>query len=118
MKREHELKCWPEYYEKVVDGSKPFEARKNDRGFEVGDTLLLQEWMPDSSAYTGRETRRTITYILSGEQWLKEGVVILGLNQITSPEITEFIQWFKARQVEIPEKFDKVFEENFDDLLA
>jgi len=42
----HELKIWPQYYCRVVDGSKTFEVRKNDRGFQPGDEVTLREWNP------------------------------------------------------------------------
>jgi hypothetical protein len=61
---EHELKCWPDYYSAVEDGSKPFDVRKWDRPFKVGDALLLREWDPEKLDYTGRELRRNITYVL------------------------------------------------------
>ena len=37
----HELKTWPQFWPALCDGSKTFELRKNDRGFEVGDILIL-----------------------------------------------------------------------------
>lgn len=40
----HELKILPQYYCRVADGSKTFEMRVNDRGFQSGDTVILQEW--------------------------------------------------------------------------
>lgn len=43
----HELKIWPQYYCRVADGSKTFELRKNDRGFQPGDIVVLREWEPD-----------------------------------------------------------------------
>lgn len=42
----HELKIWPQYYARVKDGSKTFEIRDNDRGFQMGDELTLREWDP------------------------------------------------------------------------
>lgn len=42
----HELKIWPQYYCRVVDGSKTFEVRENDRGFQPGDTVTLMEYEP------------------------------------------------------------------------
>lgn len=39
---EHKLKILPEYFEAVKSGSKTFEVRKDDRGFQAGDTLFLQ----------------------------------------------------------------------------
>lgn len=43
----HELKIWPQYYARVADGSKTFEVRENDRGFQYGDTVALREWDPE-----------------------------------------------------------------------
>lgn len=43
----HELKIWPQYYCRVADGSKTFEVRENDRGFQSGDTVVLKEWDPE-----------------------------------------------------------------------
>jgi len=42
----HELKIRPQFYEYVVSGRKTFEYRKNDRGFQPGDIVVLREWDP------------------------------------------------------------------------
>ena len=42
----HTLKIWPQYYSRVKDGSKTFEIRENDRGFQKGDLVELREWDP------------------------------------------------------------------------
>lgn len=65
-KRVHELKTWPDFFERLVDGSKTFELREDDRGFHVGDTPVLKEWRPTAKEYTGREVRRVVTYVISG----------------------------------------------------
>lgn len=39
----HNLKIKQEYLNQIIAGRKRFELRKDDRGFEVGDRLLLQE---------------------------------------------------------------------------
>lgn len=44
----HELKIWPQYYCRVADGSKTFEVRENDRGFQPGDEVVLREWDPST----------------------------------------------------------------------
>lgn len=44
----HHLKTKPEYFQAVINGKKPFEIRYNDRNFQVGDRVILEE-------YTGKE---------------------------------------------------------------
>jgi uncharacterized protein DUF3850 len=67
----HELKVWPEYYERLADGSKTFEVRRDDRGYQSGDILRLREWKPIGDGaftkgignFTGREIQRTVGFI-------------------------------------------------------
>jgi len=74
----HELKTWPEYYEAIITGRKKFEVRINDRNFQVGDRLLLQEWNPQTKEYTGRYTARKITYIMrEGNEFLSLGESVI-----------------------------------------
>lgn len=63
---EHKLKIWPEYYEAVIDDALRACARRNDRGYQVGDVLFLSEWDPTEECYTGRACHRTVTYVLHG----------------------------------------------------
>jgi ASC-1-like (ASCH) protein len=76
----HELKCWPEYFGAVWCGKKNFEVRKNDRGYRVGDELILREWNPNIESYTGRMLRMEVTYILDDPAFVKEGYVIMGIQ--------------------------------------
>lgn len=78
----HALKTWPEYYKLIVSGEKPFELRKDDRPFVVGDTLILQEFNPEKNEYTGKESEFNIGYILRNAPnfGLKKGFCILGLT--------------------------------------
>jgi hypothetical protein len=62
----HHIKSWPQYFEATLSGAKPFDLRKNDRDYQLGDLVVLQEWSPETQTYTGRETTRQITYVLSG----------------------------------------------------
>lgn len=77
----HQLKILPEYFEAVQKGIKNFEIRINDRGFKVGDKLLLQEW--HDGKYTGREITRNVDYILSGCAGLTDGFVIISWGGMT-----------------------------------
>ena len=45
--RIHVLKIWPSFFQEMIDGKKPFEVRKNDRDFRVGDVLKLLAYDPD-----------------------------------------------------------------------
>ena len=75
---EHELKILPEYYAAVSDGRKNFEIRRTDRDYKTGDTVTLKEWT--GTAYTGREVKRDVRYILRDcpEYGLMQGYCILG----------------------------------------
>lgn len=80
LTREHEIKCWPSFYEHIESGAKPFEIRKNDRDYKVGDTLWIREWLPEEHRYTTCECRRSITYVTAWGQ--QEGYVVLGLASL------------------------------------
>jgi hypothetical protein len=79
----HALKTWPEYYQKIESGEKPFEVRKWDRPFKVGETLLLQEFDPKTEAYTGKECECVITYILAGKKefGIDSNYCVMGLKE-------------------------------------
>lgn len=74
----HELKIAPEYFEKVVSKEKLFEIRYNDRNFQVGDTLKLQEYQ--KGTYTGRFIYVKVTYILQGFAGLQPNYVVLSIQ--------------------------------------
>lgn len=82
---EHDLKVWPEYFEALWENLKPFEVRKNDRDYQVGDLLRLREYSPGPDEYTGRQVERLVTYVMNGDDptsfafGLRPGFVVLGL---------------------------------------
>lgn len=65
MRKTHELKCWPIFFEDIITGLKRFEIRLNDRGFKSGDLVVLNEYDPVKDSYTGRRYWGQIGYILS-----------------------------------------------------
>lgn len=74
----HELKILPEYFKAVIEGVKTFEIRLNDRGFKVGDTLVLREFDPKTKCFSGRTRERVVTYISDYEQ--KPGYVVMAIK--------------------------------------
>lgn len=77
----HTLKCWPEPFEAMKDGRKPFEIRRNDRDYKVGDILLLQEWRPADEKFTGRELIREVVFILDNPRFgIKKGFVVMAVK--------------------------------------
>lgn len=79
----HILKTDPQYFKAVERGEKRFEIRKNDRGFEVGDTLILTEHCrnpvySEKNYHTGAVVCATVTYKTDFEQ--KEDMVVLGIE--------------------------------------
>lgn len=79
---EHDLKVWPPFYEAIADGTKTFEVRRDDRGFQAGDTLWLREWTT-GGGYSGRECRVEVTYLLGG-LWpgLQDGFVVMAIKLV------------------------------------
>jgi transcriptional regulator with XRE-family HTH domain len=76
----HKLKILPKYFIPILNRTKNFELRKNDRGFKVGDDIALMEY--DNGAFTGRMVYREITYILEGGEYgLDKDYVILSLKE-------------------------------------
>jgi hypothetical protein len=77
----HELKTWPGPFQDVLEGRKTVELRRDDRGFAVGDWLILREWDPESATYSGRQVVRGISHVVCGPRWgLVEGYVALSLG--------------------------------------
>lgn len=76
----HDLKCWPQYFKEVALGYKPFELRRNDRDFRVGDSLNLREWNPETNEYTGRRVLAAVTYVLSSHDGLQPEFVVMGIQ--------------------------------------
>lgn len=74
-----EKKILPEYFKEVAEGNKRFELRKDEDDVQVGDILLLKEWI-EGKGYTGFRTSRAVTYVLRNvpECGLMDGYCIIG----------------------------------------
>jgi hypothetical protein len=95
-RRTHELTIWPDSFSAVANGSKPFDVRKNDQNFQVGDALLLRELNPTTHEYTGQTLIRWVSHVLPGNTFgVEPGWCVLGLNTMAPlpPGITDTKLW-------------------------
>lgn len=78
-------RIWPQYFELVSSGKKKFELRVADFEVDEGDTLVLQEWDPDTEQYTGRAIEKKVDLVFrfhSSDFGQKERVEKKGLYVI------------------------------------
>ena len=80
----HFLKIAPKYFSEVYTGRKMFEVRDNDRGFQVGDIVVLCEG--EKGTFSKRTLPTRITYILDDPSYVKEGFVVFSFNAISYTE--------------------------------
>ena len=79
-KKWHRLKVWPSYFRDIIKGIKTFEIRKDDRDFQIGDRLVLEEYLQNEGEYTGNVIIRFIVYKFDKHQFgLECGYCILGM---------------------------------------
>lgn len=87
---DHILKTLPDYWYAIERGEKPFEVRRDDRGFQKGDILILRRLEKtstgslrlDYSQDSYHDLHRKITYVLTGGQFgIEPGYVVLGLKK-------------------------------------
>lgn len=99
----HELKCWPAQFAAIRRGDLRFAIRKNDRQFAVGDLVILREFNPADTTYTGQTEERMITFLYSEEEFgVVHGYVGIGFGpgpaQETAPggedlSIEDLVAW-------------------------
>ena len=81
-------KVWPEYFEAIKAGKKKFELRLNDFNVQEGDTLVLEEWNPETKEYTGRSIEKKVGYVMRFKPedihyWSQEEIKEKGLQIIS-----------------------------------
>lgn len=72
----HKIKTIQPYFDRCWQQSKTFEIRKNDRDFQKGDTVYLQEYDFKTDTYSGKELRTTILYVLNDYSAIEKGFVV------------------------------------------
>lgn len=78
-------KAWPGIFEKMLSGEKNFDLRLADFNIKVGDTLVLEEYNPETKKYTGRKLTKKVGYVLHFKLdsfGQKEGIIKKGLYAI------------------------------------
>lgn len=81
MKRLHELKTWSVPFDATWNGVKPYEIRKDDRDYQVGDFLWLREYSTLGNSYSGRSILAQVTYKSAGGEWgLPPDLCVLGTS--------------------------------------
>lgn len=79
----HQVKSCPRWFA-ALDEGKRFEVRLNDRGYQKGDTIVINEWNPEKHSadkYTGSRRDYRISFVHSG-LGMAEGYVVLGLEPL------------------------------------
>lgn len=83
----HELKILSSFVRPILDGSKTFEIRENDRGFQKGDRVQFKvnndDWTRRNSSPVHELENKIfeITYVING--WgLKNGFVVFGISEV------------------------------------
>lgn len=81
----HDIKCWPPFFTLILDGLKPFEVRRNDRGYNTGDRLYIHEYKPVSQQYTGRIIIAEALFILDDATFgIQPGYCVIGLKVLNT----------------------------------
>lgn len=77
----HELKIERKYFDAILNGTKTFELRINDRDFKKWDVLILKEYDPELKKYTSEEIGCYVTYITYGPSFgLQEGFCCMAIK--------------------------------------
>ena len=86
------LKTLPQYYDRVYEGQKKFEVRKNDRDYQVNDVYFLEYYNPlDANDTRPNNIPILITYVLSGGQFgIDKDHCVFGFRELTHSESINF----------------------------
>lgn len=84
---EHKLKIERPYYDAIKRGDKTFEVRRDDRGFQKGDILVLAQC---DGSYVSRwpsPLRCEVLWILTGGQHgIQPGFVVMSIKLLPEQE--------------------------------
>lgn len=76
----HKLKTVQPYFDACLSGAKKFEVRENDRGFNEGDIIYLQDYDAKEGVYSGRELKCEILYVLRNFHAIESNYVVFSFS--------------------------------------
>jgi ParB family chromosome partitioning protein len=79
----HRIKIKEEYYKEIINGSKTFELRKNDRDYKRGDLVEFSVILKDGKILESKVIYM-ITYVLKGtpEYGLADDFCIFSIREL------------------------------------
>lgn len=78
--KSHNVKCIQPFFGLIETGQKNYECRIDDRNYQEGDLIVLQEYDSEKKTYSGKVMFFTVGYILRGPIYgVKDGWVIFSL---------------------------------------
>jgi hypothetical protein len=87
----HELKVHTRFFSDLFNGKKTFEVRKNDRGFKIGNILILRDYNDTKEEYNGGYIIAVVTYVLHGGDYgIEEGYVCMCFDIIFKEDSPSF----------------------------
>lgn len=86
--RLHELKTSRQPFQAMVDGRKTHELRQDDRGYAVGDLLILREYDPDQG-YFDRCLLVLVMYITRDCPGLLPGHIVMSTLRLAQGDLAE-----------------------------
>ena len=95
---EHKLKIKSEYFSAVINKTKTAEIRCNDRNYQVGDILILNE-IDSLGNFTGNNCSVIVTHVLDDNQYLQTGFVMLSFRMSNSDDSHKNINEIKAQGI-------------------
>lgn len=95
---EHKLKIKSEYFSAVINKTKTAEVRYNDRNYQVGDILILNE-IDSLGNFTGNNCVVIVTHVLNNNQYLQTGYVMLSFHMLNSDDSHKNINEIKAQGI-------------------
>lgn len=64
----HKIKCNSVCFQATLDKDKTFEIRSNDRHYQKGDSVIMEEFQIDGHKYTGRQLQFEIGFVTNYAQ--------------------------------------------------